>query len=92
MDLGTLDGDAGYSEAHGSNVRGAVVGDSRVGEDDHAFRWTDREGMVDLGTLLDGDDGVSTASSVNARGDVVGASQTPEGERHAVRWRVENGR
>ncbi|SFH00979.1 probable extracellular repeat, HAF family [Halopelagius inordinatus] len=90
--LGTLDGDAGYSEAHGSNVRGVVVGDSRVGDVEHAFRWTEAEGMTDMGTLLDGDEGASTASGVNARGDVVGASRTPEGERHAVRWRVEDSR
>lgn len=84
--LGTLGDEAGYSEAHGSNAAGVVVGTSRADEGDHAFRWVADAGMEDLGTLLDGDDGESTASSVNARGDIVGASQTPEGERHAVRW------
>jgi probable HAF family extracellular repeat protein len=49
----------------------------------HAFVWTHRTGMVDLGTL--GGFG-SAAQAVSDKGIVVGNSQTATGENHAFAW------
>ena len=49
-DLGMLGGD--FSRAHGVNIHGQVVGESRTASGDlHAFLWDSAGGMRDLGTL-----------------------------------------
>ena len=69
------------------NERGQVVGSSSTAKDveSHAFSWTERDGMVDLGTLGGTS---STAEAVNAGGQVVGSSGTAgNAELHAALWR-----
>ena len=54
----------------------------------HAFSWTQKGGMVDVGTL---GGTFSAASAVNGSGQVVGESY-PAGNAatHAVLWQVTN--
>jgi probable HAF family extracellular repeat protein len=67
-DLGGLGG--GYSWAHGLNLRGQIVGESRLeAGSSHAFLWVSGR-MSDLGTLPAFDNSVAT--SINIQGQVVG--------------------
>jgi uncharacterized membrane protein len=50
----------------------------------HAFSWTEKDGMVDLGTL---GGTLSSAVAVNDRGALFGYSSTMgNAEQHAVLW------
>jgi len=80
-DLGTLDGD--WSEAHGLNNIGQVVGVADTPSGPHAFLWIDGSGMKDIG-ILPGDSS-SRANHVNDQGKVVGASEGMQGVR-AFLW------
>ena len=82
-DLGTLGGS--YSYASAVNDSGQVVGYSGTAGSfaSHAFSWTQKGGMVDLGTL-GGSDGYSSASAVNDSGQVVGSSSTAGAETQCV--------
>jgi probable HAF family extracellular repeat protein len=85
-DLGTLGGN--QSSANAVNNRGQVAGAALNTIPDpyssiffipgatqaHAFRWTESQGMQDLGTLGSGND--SAAFSINNRGQIAGASFT----------------
>ncbi len=79
--LGTL---VSYSEAHGINAAGTIVGFSDVNAFDlHAVLWEGND-IRDLGTL----GGVNSfASAINANGEVVGWSGTTEEALHAFVWR-----
>jgi probable HAF family extracellular repeat protein len=97
VDLGTLGGFA--SQPTAMNSKGAVVGFSYVRElvnnefrDDvffHAFLWTERDGMVDLGTL---GGKFSFAHAINDDGVVVGDAISQDGLPHAFKWTQETGK
>ena len=83
-DLGTLGGSISYANA--VNAAGnVVVGESQVAGDTSctAFRWTEADGMVSLGTLTG--DSASYASGINAAGDVV-VGYSSGSENRAFRW------
>jgi probable HAF family extracellular repeat protein len=85
VSLGNLGGSA--SSAYNINERGQVVGWSYTTSGAcHAFLWTEKEGMVDLGTLSDGDDW-SWALGINNRGQIVG--MTAAGHTRGLLWTVE---
>jgi probable HAF family extracellular repeat protein len=54
-----------------------------AGADEHAFVWTSRGGMRDLGTL---GGARSTAVAINERGEVVGDAEDGSGTVRAFRW------
>jgi probable HAF family extracellular repeat protein len=75
-----------FSEAFGINARGDVIGRSTTaGEVEiHAFLWTEKDGMQDLGTL----GGVySQPFAINDSGEITGFSTVAgDAEFHAVVW------
>jgi len=78
-----------YSFAQAVNDRKTVVGHALTQvspelNQQHAFRWKPRTGMVDLGTLAGGF--YSIATDVNDRDQVVGNADLPGGNQHAVLW------
>jgi probable HAF family extracellular repeat protein len=75
-DLGDLGG--GNSYGYGINASGQVTGYSRIGNDEHAFFWTNGT-MQDLGTLTSlpsqpGSGPFSYGTAISASGQVVGYS------------------
>lgn len=90
-DLGTLVGSGATCESGSSassvNVRQMVVGvscsSSGVLGGDHAFLWTPKSGMIDLGTLGGYRSGANT---INDAGVVAGTSFIPDGHPHAFMW------
>jgi probable HAF family extracellular repeat protein len=52
----------------------------------HAFVWTRRDGLTDLGTLAGGTNSYSNALAVSTDGVVVGWSTIAAGSLHAFRW------
>src|SRR5262249_15846007 len=92
IDLGTLEPPNNAtlaSFAYGVTGDGAVVvGFSEIagGSSEHAFRWTQAGGMVDLGSAK-GAGGLSRAFKVRDEGNgMVGESDFPTGPRRAFRW------
>jgi hypothetical protein len=93
------DSDSQYrsSEANGVSADGSVVvGRSRIGNEDEAFRWTPSGGMVSLGSLTSGVF-FSFAEAVSADGSVVvggsnnvGGSQ-PDTWYQGFRWTQSDG-
>lgn len=87
-ELGTLPGGTG-SRAWALNDVGQVAGESRTGSgENHAFVWSARTGMRDLGTL---GGTISVARGINNQGAVVGFSTVPDGSRHAFLWTAADG-
>jgi probable HAF family extracellular repeat protein len=88
-DLGNLGGEtgqAGGNIAYDINYQGQVVGNSDLPGDKtfHAFLWTKRTGMQDLGTLSG--DVASVSISINDAGSVVGASLDANFNPRAFLW------
>lgn len=79
-DLGAIEG--AWSEAHGINTQGQVVGVSDTQNGPHAFLWLDGRPMQDLGTLPG--DTSSRANRISDQGIVVGASEGLAGVRAFV--------
>ena len=71
------------SRATALNEAGQVVGYSSGAGVMHAFLWTERDGMEDLGTLPGGTN--SRALYINSSGQVVGGSDSSHGPR-AFLW------
>ncbi|MFZ3581881.1 hypothetical protein ACOI1H_06875 [Loktanella sp. DJP18] len=103
--LGSLRSDGtGYSHAQDLSADGStVVGNAQNGDDtdigfmfhsQRAFRWTQSDGMVDLGTLRTDGSGYSQATAVNGDGSVVvgssdvamGDADAPQIYHQAFRW------
>ena len=96
IDLGSLSAPVNGSEFHSVaqavNDAGQVVGFSYVfaspnQHDIHAFSWTAKDGMIDLGTL---GGTYSNAFGVNATGQVVGVSYIEDSMRAFI-WTAESG-
>ncbi|HFK7189050.1 TPA: hypothetical protein ACG0BA_004778 [Serratia odorifera] len=69
---------------------GTVVGQARDGYNRwRAFRWTEKSGMVDLGTL-GGTTSIAQAISTNGLW-ITGISRTETGDNHAFRWSQHDG-
>jgi len=88
-DLGNLGGEtgqAGGNIAYDINNQGQAVGNSDLPGDTtfHAFLWTKRTGMQDLGTVSE--DVASVSISINDAGSVVGASLDANFNPRAFLW------
>jgi probable HAF family extracellular repeat protein len=82
-DLGTLGGASAM--ATDINIQGTVVGWSETASgQDHAFRWSARSGMIDLGTLPGHQ--WSRAVSITSSGQVLGESGPTGGKGTPVVW------
>src|SRR5579863_3923443 len=84
--LGGKTGQAGGNAAYSVNNRGEVVGSSDLPGDTtfHAFLWTRKTGMQDLGTLAG--DVASNSISINDAGSVVGVSLDAKFNPPAFLW------
>ena len=84
--LGGKTGQAGGNIAYAINNQGQVVGNSDLQGDTtfHAFLWTRRTGMQDLGTLSG--DVASVSISINDAGSVIGASLDAKFNPRAFLW------
>jgi probable HAF family extracellular repeat protein len=84
--LGGKTGQAGGNIAYGINRQGQVVGNSDLSGDTsfHAFLWTRKTGMQDLGTVSG--DVASVSISINDAGSVVGASLDAKFNPRAFLW------
>ena len=69
--IDTLGGPSGVFDI---NNRGVAVGYTVVGSVQKAFIWTDREGMLDLNSLIPADSGwiLGSANSINDLGQITG--------------------
>lgn len=85
-DLGAFPG-GNLSQGQAINIIGQVAGYARFADyNEHGFVWTDRTGLVDLGSLPPASN-FSAAQGINAFGDVVGYSKYHDSlYQHAVLW------
>ena len=89
QDLGNLGDPRGDMSANAINEAGTVVGNSQLRNGDlHAFRYTDAEGMIDLGTL---GGTYSAAGGINDFGWISGTSSTSNGVWHAFLYHDDTG-
>jgi probable HAF family extracellular repeat protein len=94
QDLGVLYAANPNSQGRDINNTGQVAGMSYVTRPKndyycrygtpHAFRYTDGEGMVDLGALTSG--GLTSASHINSIGNVIGSARTSYSQQYVPTW------
>lgn len=77
----------------GLNDLGEVMGYATLPGDTavHAFKWSKRDGMRDLGTLGGSISYTHSSQGINNRGEVVGRAGRPAGLEHAFLWRPGSG-
>jgi probable HAF family extracellular repeat protein len=93
-DLGVLPGDAssvggwinnlGHVAGCSSSYLGQGVPCSVISAGQHAFFWTEKKGLLDMGTLPGGQ--ISNAYGISDSDEVVGCSSTKSSVEHAYRW------
>jgi probable HAF family extracellular repeat protein len=94
QDLGVLYAANPNSQGRDINNNGQVAGMSYVTRPKsdwycrygtpHAFRYTDGNGMVDLGALTTG--GLTSASQINSIGNVIGSARTSYSQQYVPTW------
>jgi probable HAF family extracellular repeat protein len=87
--LGVLSGDSS-SVADGVSANGSVIVGSSSGADTQAFRWTQQDGMIGLGTLPNGSRN-SRARGVSADGSIIVGQCYGEGGFEAFIWDAAHG-
>ena len=74
------------AQASAVNDNGQVVGYyTPASGNQHAFLWTQANGLTDLGDLQSGN-GTSQATGINASGQVTGYANLPDGSQHGFFW------
>ena len=97
--LGTLRSDnSGYSNAQAVSADGSVIvgnADTEPRDDgqyngQQAFRWTESDGMLGLGTLRSDNTGDSQANAVSANGSVIVGAASTDADQQAFLWTAGN--
>lgn len=86
--VGTLGGLS--ATAQDGNETGQIVGSGFTGEGEHAFYWSNADGLIDLGTI-DGSRGTSEALGINNDGVAVGWSTDSLDRQIAFCWTKTSG-
>ncbi len=86
--LGKLDESDTIVSAAAINERNQVAGSSGNAADQRAFRWSEKAGMEELGSL---GGSYTVASAINNRGEVAGASDDAMGNERAFLWNEGSG-
>jgi probable HAF family extracellular repeat protein len=85
VDIGNLGGPLEQSIPYGINDKGYIVGQSHNKEGQwHAFLWTPKNGMTDLGTLGGSE---SRAITINSNDEVFGESYDKKGKLKRFQWK-----
>ena len=91
VDLGNLGGTGGARGEQVTDDGRVVIGGSSTSGNWHAFRWTEADGMVDLGSLGAGAQGYSTAYDMSDDGNIIiGSAHNLSSDRRAVVWRFDD--
>lgn len=84
-----LNSEAVHISADGKVILGTI---STNTQRDNIFRWTEKSGMVNLGTLKSDNSGAATTNGMSKDGSVIiGYSETDNGFGQAFRWTEKNG-
>jgi probable HAF family extracellular repeat protein len=86
QDLGTLGGTSSVAIAISDDLTPRVVGRADTRRGQHAFVWTQSEGMKDLG--LPKGRSFGQAWDINSSGWIVGETSTPSGRTVATLWKL----
>jgi len=87
VDLGTLNGPDGRSDAFDISENGRVVGSTTTSADPnntHAYFWSQATGMQQLPDVQGETD--SGGFGINEAGQIIGFADTPDGRSHGILW------